>query len=1041
MRIDAGHHGVLGSIVLFALRRRGVIIALAAIFLGYSIYSLASARYDVFPEFAPPQVTIHSEAAGFSSVQVEELITRPVENAVNGVGAIASMRSKSIQGLSVVTVKFKTGTDIYLARQKIAERLSTLPGQLPQGVTPIMTPLTSSTGTVLVIGLSSSVRSQMELRTAADWTVRPSLLAVPGVSKVAIFGGEVRQLQVQALPGRLIKYGASLEDVAAAAGRATGMRGGGFIEGANQRVPILSEGQSLTPEELARTVFIHRDGASVMIGDVARVVNAPEPPIGGGLINGRPGLLMVVSAQYGANTIELTDKLEKAVADLRPALLKEGITIHPDLFRPADFIETALHNVKTSLLIGAALVITVLFLYLFNLRTAAISCAAIPLSLLAAVTVLGRMGLSLNTMTMGGLAIAIGEVVDDAVIDVENIFRRLRENRALEEPRPALAVVFDASMEVRSAVVYATFAVVLVFIPVLTMTGVAGKLFAPLGIAYILAILSSLLVALAVTPALSLVLLGRKELPEGEPPIVRWTKARYRKMLYGVERHPRAIIAAAAVIVLVTLAIIPLLRGSFLPELIEGNFIVHVSTVPGTSLPETLRMGKRISDGLLRLPYVRSVSQRAGRAEKGEEARGTNASEFDLVLKPLERKQFLRAKKEIRETLGKKFPGIDISIDTFLTERINETISGYTAPVVVNIFGNDLNTLDEKAGEAATVLSGIRGAADVRLQAPPSAPELMAALRKPALAAWGFTPLHVLDSIRTAFQGKTVGQIYEGDRVFDVSVVLAPEFRKSITDVGMLPLRNPQDAYVRLGQLASLHEMPARFTVLHEGARRVQTVTCDVAGRSVSSFVKEAESALHSRVSLPPGTYMEFAGTAKEQARTRRDLFMHSALAGIGIIMLISIVAGNYRNAALILLNLPFALAGGVFVALATGGFLSIGSIVGFVTLFGITLRNSVMLISHYEHLVWAEGEDWGMETAVRGASERLAPILMTASVTALGLLPLAIGSGAPGREVEGPMAQIILGGLVTSTLLNLLVMPALALRFGRFEKKTGSRY
>ena len=1033
--METGQHGILGNIVRFALRRKGVIIALATLFLGFSIYSLTRARYDVFPEFAPPEVKIHTEAPGFSPEQAEQLITRPIETAVSGVDGVSSTMSKTIQGLSVVKIIFKTGTGIYLARQKIAERLTALTGLLPRGITPIMTPLTSSTGTVLELGLVSGERSLMELRTVADWTVRPGLLAVPGVAKVAIFGGQVKQLQIQVLPERLIKYNLSMDDVIRVAQKATGVEGAGFIEGENQRIPISSAGQSLTPEELAGTVLRYENGGYITLGDVAKVVNAPAPPIGSGRINGGPGVVMIVSAQYGANTLEVTKGVEKEIAELRPALLKQGIKVYPDLLRPADFIETALHNVRASLILGAILVIIVLFLYLFNLRTAAVSCAAIPLSLLAAVTVMGKMGLSLNTMTMGGLAIAIGEVVDDAVIDVENIFRRLRENSKSKEPRAALRVVYDASVEVRSAVVYATFAVVLVFIPVLTMSGLAGKLFAPLGLAYILSILFSLVVALTVTPALSLVMLGGKKLPEGEPPVVRWTKARYRKFLFRAERHPRIVIAAAVVLVIATFVIIPFLRGSFLPQFVEGNFIVHVVAVPGTSLPETLRTGKLISEDIVRLPYVRSISQLAGRAEAGEEARGTNASEFDVTLRPLNRRQFLNAKKEIREML-RRFPGINVSIDTFLTERINETISGYVAPVVVNIYGINLDILNEKGGEAAAVLSGIRGARNVRLQAPPNAPQILASLKKPELAAWGFDPVHVLDSIHAAFAGKTVGQIFEGDRVFDVSVMLAPELRQSITEIGELQLSNPKGTYVRLDQLASLHEMPALFTVLHEGARRVQTITCDVAGRNISSFVAQAQKVLPARVSLPPGTYMEFAGAAQEQARTRRDLLVHSSLAAIGIILLISAVAKNYRNTALIFLNLPFALAGGVFVAVITGGHLSIGSLVGFVTLFGITLRNSVMLISHYEHLVAVEGADWGLKTAVRGASERLAPILMTASVTALGLLPLALGSGAPGREIEGPMAQIILGGLVTSTLLNLLIMPTLALRFGRFEKK-----
>jgi CzcA family heavy metal efflux pump len=1032
---EAGRHGILGTIVRFALRRRGTIIALAVIFFCYSVYSLTKARYDVFPEFAPPEVHIHTEAPGFSPEQAEKLITRPVETAVSGVGGVSSLMSKSIQGLSVVTVRFEAGTNVYLARQRITERLSTLTGLLPAGITPEMTPLTSSTGTVLVVGLTSPKLSPMQLRTVADWTVRPRFLAVAGVSKVAIFGSKGKEIQIRVIPDHLIRYNTSLEDVISVAQKATGMKGAGFIEEANQRITLRSEGQSLTPKELAGTVLLRNNGANVTIGDVADVVEAPAPQIGGALINGKSGTIIVVSAQYGANTLEVTKGLEKAVAELTPLLRSQGIKMYPSLYRAAGFIETALHNVNSALIIGAALVIVVLFLYLFNLRTAAISCAAIPLSLLGAVTILEHLGLSLNTMTIGGLAIAIGEVVDDAVIDVENILRRLRENRVAEKPRPALRVVYEASLEVRSAVVYATFAVVMVFIPVLTMPGLAGRLFEPLGLSYILAILSSLVVALTVTPALSLIMLGGKELKGEDPPAVRWTKAGYVKVINAVERHPKAVMAGAGVIIAAALVIIPFLRGQFLPELIEGNFIVHVSAAPGTSLQETLRTGKLLANRLLALPYVVSVAQRAGRAEEGEEARGTNASEFDLTLGPIDKRKFDLAKKEI-DGIVKEFPGIRTSLDTVLTERISETISGFRAPVAVNIYGNNLDMLDRIAARAAKVLNGIRGAADVKLQALPAAPEMSVRLDKQGLARWGFDSVDVLDDIHTAYAGKTVGQIFQGDRVFNVSVILDPRNRKSITDLKSLPLRNPEGTYANLGQLAELREMPARFIILHEGGRRVQTVTCRVSGRTVGSFVTAAQKAFSSRMHLPPGTYIDIGGAAKEQARTERDLLAHSAIAALGIIILLAIVTESHRNLLLILLNLPFALAGGVFVALATGGILSTGSLVGFVTLFGITLRNSVMLMSHYEHLVLEEGMEWGPEAAIRGASERLSPILMTASVTALGLLPLALGSGGAGREIEGPMAQVILGGLVTSTALNLLVLPAVALRYGRFEKR-----
>jgi CzcA family heavy metal efflux pump len=1023
---------MLTAIVRFSLRFRGVILALACVVLGYGLYALSRAQYDVFPEFAPPQVVIQTEAPGLSPEQVEVLVTQPIENAINGVAGIESLRSGSIQGLSIITVTFYTGSDIYRDRQVLAERLATLSGQLPQDIqAPVMTPLTSSTSVMLAVGLTSEKQSLMDLRTIADWTVKQRLLSVPGVAKVAVFSEEARQLQIQVRPDRLIQYNLAIEDVLAAARRATGVRGAGFIDNANQRIVLQTEGQSLTPEQISRTVLLHQNGASVILGDAARVVEAPEPPIGAAAIMGRPGVILMVSAQYGANTLEVTRAVERALKELRPGLTAQGVLLHADLFRPANFIQTATRNVRSSLLIGAVLVVAVLFLFLFDLRTAAISVAAIPLSLLAGVAVLIYLGESLNTMTLGGLAIAIGLLVDDAVITVENIFRRLRENRLLPNPRPVFEVALDATLEVRSAVVYATIAVALVFIPVLTLSGLAGRLFAPLGLAYMISTLASLLVALTVTPALCLILLGRQELRE--PPVVRWLKDQYRSILLSVERHPRAVISGVALFTVLGLAALPFFGGGFLPELKEGHFIVHMSAVPGTSLTESLRLGRRVTEELLNIPYVRSVAQRVGRAEKADDIWGTHYSEFEVDLKPLQGQQAEFAQSEIRNTLA-QFPGVNFAVKTFLTERVEETLSGYTVSVVINIFGNDLDVLDGKAREVARVLAGIPGATDVQVQSPPGTPQLAIRLRKDDLIRWGFDPVEVLDAIRIAYQGVTVGQIYDGNRVFDLSVILDPQDRKTVADVGTLPLRNPAGTYVRLRQLADIYETSGRYVVLHQGARRIQTVTGNVAGRDINSFVTDAKKQILSTIPFPPGTYAEFTGAAAAQARSKQDLLIHSLLAGVGLVIMLSLVTGRSRNLLLVLINLPFALVGGVLAVFFTGGLLSIGSLVGFVTLFGITLRNSMMMISHYEHLVEIEGMTWGPEVAIRGASERLAPILMTALVTALGLLPLAVGSGAPGREIEGPMAIVILGGLATSTVLNLLVLPTLALRYGRFE-------
>ena len=1025
--------GLLGSVVAFSLRHVGVVVALALVLVGYGAYSLASAKYDVFPEFAPPQVAIQTEAPGLSPEQVEVLVTQPIENAVNGVPGIDALRSSSIQGLSIITVTFQPGSDIYRNRQVITERLSNLGGQLPIGVqAPGLSPLTSSTSVILSLGLTSQKRSLMELRTLADWVLKPRLLAVPGVAKISVFGGDVRELQIQVQPDRLIKYHLGLDDVLAAGRMATGVRGAGFIDNANQRMVLQSEGQALVPARLARTVLVHQGNGVVTLGDVARVIEAPEAPVGAAAIMGRPGVQLVISEQFQANTLDVTQNVEAALKDLRPGLEAQGVTLQT-VFRPATFIQTATGNVRFSLILGGVLVIAVLALFLFDLRTAAISLTAIPLSLLAATIMLDYFGFSLNTMTLGGLAIAIGLLVDDAVIVVENIYRRLRENRQAVTPRAPIDVAFAAALEVRSAVVYATLAIALVFIPVLTMSGVAGRLFAPLAVAYIFATLASLLVALTVTPALCYGLLSKRALPERDPPVIRWSKARYRRLLTSVEAHHRVVVVALLVLTLAGLAALPFFGGAFLPELREGHFIVHMSAVPGTSLQESLRVGQLVTTELTKLPFVQTVAQRAGRAEKADDTWGTHYSEMNVDLKPLQGEEAEFVQADVRKILA-EFPGVNFAVKTFLTERVEETLSGYTASVVVNLYGDNLDMLDKKAQEIAGTLDQVGGAADVQVQSPPGTPQLVVRLRDDALQHWGFEPVQVLEAVRTAFQGEVVGQVYDGNRVFNVSTLLDPAMRRNIADVGQLPLRNSSGTYVRLKDVATIFQSSGRYVVLHNGSRRVQTITCNVTGRDVGSFVSDASKRIAASVSLPSGSYVEFGGAAQAQARSARDLLVHSMLAGIAIVLLLAIVISSFRNVLLVLVNLPFALVGGVLAVFALGGNLSVGSLVGFVTLFGITLRNSVMMLSHWEHLVRIEGMAWGPEAVTRGAEERLAPILMTALVTALGLLPLAIGSGAPGREIEGPMALVILGGLITSTVLNLVVLPGLALRYARFE-------
>ena len=1031
---------MLQAIVSFSLRFRGVVVALACVVLGYGLYVAAHAKLDVFPDFVQPQVVVQTEAPGLSPEQVELLVTRPVETALNGLGGLESIRSESIQGLSIITAVFKEGTDVFVARQMMAEKLAETTSLMPLGVkTPKMTPLTSSTMDLLKIGLTSEKLSPMELRTFADWTLKPRLLAVEGVAKCSTFGGEVRQLQIQVQPGLLVAYDLALSDVMAAARLATGVMGAGYIETENQRVVVQTEGQSLTAGALGQIVVAHTNGLNVRLKDVAHVIEGAEPKFGDTLVQGTPGVLMTMSSQYGANTMEVTEGLEAALAEMKPTFEAQGIKLYPRLHRPATFIEASLHNIRSSLYLGGILVAVVLFLFLGHFRTAFISLTAIPLSLLTAIIVMAHFGVTLNTITLGGLAIAIGEVVDDAIIDVENIFRRLRENQLLSAPRPAFRVILDASLEVRSAVVYATFIVALVFVPVLTLTGLQGKFFAPLALSYILAIMASLLVALTLTPALGFLFFGRGVRSAKEPLLQRWLKAGYSRVLRIFSHWPEAVIGGVVIICALALTKLPVGGGEFLPEFREGHFVLQVSAVPGTSLPEMMRMGREISAALRRNKNIDTVEQQIGRAEQGEDPWGPHRSEFHVELKEdIDGDEAEKMADEIRKILG-SFPGIQFEVVTFLGDRIGETITGELSPVVISIFGDDLDTLDNKAQEIARLLESIPGAQDVQVKSPPGAPRIAVKLRMERLTQLGFRPVEVLDAIQTAYQGTVVAQVYQANRVADVAVILDAAARKMPETIGSLLLRSVHGLRLPLRELADIYETSGRHSILHDGSRRRQTITCN-SSRDIGAFVADAKKLIASKIHFPARMYPVFSGAAEAHERAQRQLLLHSAMAGVGILLLLIIVFGNWRNLLLVLANVPFALVGGVLAIYvmsllgeAGEGGLSIGSLVGFVTLFGITTRNSIMMISHFEHLIQQEGMTWNVETAIRGASERLVPILMTALVTALGLLPLAIGSGEAGREIEGPMAVVILGGLVTSTILNLLVLPTLALRFGKF--------
>ncbi|MFW5427510.1 MAG: efflux RND transporter permease subunit, partial [Methylophagaceae bacterium] len=641
-------------------------------------------------------------------------------------------------------------------------------------------------------------------------------------------------------------------------------------------------------------------------------------------------------------------------------------------------------------------------------------------------------------MVLGGLAIALGEVIDDAIIDTENIFRRLRENAVLAQPKPTMTVVFDASMEVRSSVVYASFIVMLVFVPLLTLSGVAGRMFEPLGVAYILAIFASLAVALTVTPALCHILLTRwGSLSDKEPPLVRLLNPIYGWVLKIVSHFPKLVFSGVVLFCLAGLAILPLLGGSFLPELREGHYIIHTASVPGTSIEESLRIGGQLEKRVAEIDGVRSTSQWAGRAERGADTFGTHYSEYEIDLEPsLDGQQQQDILDEIREVLL-AFPGINSEVNTFLTERIDETISGYTSPVVVNVYGKDLAALDHKAKQIAAVMRKIDGAVDVQLRAPPGEPQIEVRLLLDELAYWGLRPVDVMETVHAGFEGAVVGQINEDNRVFDVVVALPESQRQQPEDVLMLPIKTPSGVMLRLKDVAQIQQVSGRHMILHAGAQRLQTVTSNVTGRDLVSFFAELKQRIHDEVEFSADIYPEFTGAAVAQAQSKEDLLVHSTLAGVAVLLLLFVALQSLRNMSLVLINLPFSLVGGVIAVLLTNGVLSIGSLVGFVTLFGITLRNSIMLVSHFQYLVVEEGLPWNAATAIRGAQERLPSILITALVTALAMLPIALNSDNPGREVMGPMASIIIGGLISSTVLNLLVLPSIMLRYGRFEEKS----
>ncbi len=1020
---------MLRSLVSLCVRHRVAVAVLTLMALILGGWGALQAPLDVFPDFVPSQVDIQTEAPGFAPQQVEELVTRQVENAVNGSAGLATMRSESIPGLSVVTITFADGVDVHVARQGISERLSELGSALPAGVgTPKLSPLVSSTMDLLKIGLVSDKVDAYTLRDTANWVIKPRLLAVPGVAHVIVFGGAVRQIQIYPDVNKLSAFGLTFSEVADAAKAALPLRGAGLVDTAAQRILM----KSPTPEPdaglVAQAVVAVRNNTPILLRDVADVRISPAVRFGDALIMGRHGVLLSLASQYGANTLDTTREVEKALADLEPALRSQGIRLYTSLHRPATFIERALQNLKESLVIASVLILAILYIFLRNARSAFIAFTAIPLSLLAAVAVLRHMGLTLNTMTLGGFAVALGVLVDDAIIGIENIMRRLRENALLSAPRPRLEVVIDASLEVRGPVIYATVVVIAVFLPELFTTSVQGHFVGPLALAFIFAVIASLIVALTSTPALCALLLWKSE--KGlEASWLQRLKSLQHSAVEKVFAHLNVTLGVLLVLVAAAAAALPFLGGTFMPDFREGHFVMQVSSsITGTSLDEMLSLGEHISKDVLALPYVQSIEQQVGRAELGEDTWGPHRSEFHVELKADAKVDQAAAQEQLRAIL-QHYPGIQSEVVTFLGDRISESLSGETGQVAIKIFGNDLDSLDRTADRVTGVLARVTGIVDLQFKRQSGTPTIAIHLVPQALAATGLKAQEVLDTIEAAYAGATVGQTFQGTRTVDVVVLLGDAIRHQPMQVQKLMIQSPLGP-VPLSQIAHVDVTTDRYTIQHDAGQRLVTVTFNVNGRSLQDVVTEARRVISGSVALPPGVFVEFTGAAEAELRTRNELLLFSGLA-IGLIVLVLFISFHWRrNSILVLANLPFSLVGSVLAIWVTGLGISLGTVVGLVTVFGISARNAILLLAHYEHLVETEGAAWTPELILRGAHERLVPILMTAAVTALGLAPLAAGLSRPGQEIEGPMAVTVLGGLISSTLLNLFVLPALVRRF-----------
>jgi len=1017
---------IMDRIIRWSITNRLFVVIASLAVVAYGAFTTARMPVDVFPDLTAPTVTVVTEAHGLAPQEVETLVTLPVESAVNGATGVRRVRSASGIGISIVWVEFEWGTDKYIARQIVNEKLQLVGAQLPDDIPPpTLAPISSIMGEILFIAIGSDRHSPMEVRDVADWTLRRRLLAIPGVAQVVPIGGEVRQYQVRVDPDHLRAFDVTLEDVTHALTESNSNSTGGFFVRGGQEALIRGVGRITSERDLAQSVVAIRDGIPVLVEHVADVELGPAIRRGTGSSDGKPAVVLGIQKQPGANTLDLTARIDREIAAIQTTL-PAGMVIERDKARQADFIDTAVHNVSTALRDGAILVAIILFLFLLQIRPTLISLASLPLSLLVAVIVMDALDISVNTMSLGGLTIAIGALVDDAIIDVENVVRRLRENAARPEVdrRSADEVIFEASREVRGSIVFATLIVMLVFVPLFFLSGVEGRLLMPLGLAYLVAIFASLVVALTLTPALCAYVLPRmRSSVHADAFLVRWLKRGYRPLLRSAVRRPAIVVIGALAMLAVSGSVVPFLGRTFLPEFNEGALTVSAVTLPGTSLEESDQLGRRVEEILLSFPEVVSTARRTGRAELDEHAQDVNAAEIDVRLRATD-----RSKEEFLAELRHKLtavPGMVTTIGGPIAHRIDHMLSGTRSSIAIKLFGDDLAQLRASAEQIKTVMAKVAGVVDLQVEQQVDVPQLAIVFDREAIARYGLRSGALAETIETAYAGTKVTRVLENQRTYDVIVRYRDDQRADIEAIRNTVIDTPSGARVPLKMLAAIRDDVGPNLIMRENVQRRIVVSSNVSGRDLRGVIDDIRRGIEREVELPAGYYVAYGGQFESEQAASRTITLLGALVVVGIFVLLFLSFGTVRNALLIMVNLPLALIGGVLAVYLGSGVLSIASLVGFITLFGIATRNGIMMVSHYEHLRTVEGASLD-EAVERGSLERLAPVLMTALCAGLALVPLVLAGGEPGNELQAPMGVVILGGLLSSTALNMLVLPAL---------------